>query len=180
MVTCSERLMVPRPPKPVSMELNLAPMVDVMMCLIIFFMLASAMVSAENRPVNLPWALAAKELEKHELGNRVVINIRPSAANAEVAEYVIVRLEPSGTGEMALVERVLGAADVEPYLKAAAARAAGAKEELRCVIRGDREVTYKDVEVVLRACGLAKIAKIVFSAQEGVEPAPAAAAGVSP
>ncbi len=153
------------------MELNLAPMVDVMMCLIIFFMLASAMVSAENRPLNLPWALAAKELEKHELGNRVVINVRPAAQNPEATEYVVVRLEPSGAGDMALVERVLTAGDVEPFLKASAARAAGAKDELRCVIRGDRDVMYKDIEVVLRGCGMAKIAKIVFSAQEGTEPA---------
>lgn len=168
--------MIPRPPRPVGMELNLAPMVDVMMCLIIFFMLASTLVDAESRPLNLPYAVAAKEIEKKELGARVVINVRKAAADERITEYVVARFEPQSDGNIKLVERVLEPRDVEGYLKAAKARADAAKDEIRCVIRGDKEVMYRDIEVVLRGCGLAKIAKITFSANAGDEPAAPAGA----
>lgn len=162
--------MIPRPPKPVSMELNLAPMVDVMMCLIIFFMLASAMVSAENRPVNLPYAVAAQEVEKRDLGARVVINIRPSRDRPKESDFVVVRLEPQPDGGMQLVEKTLRADEVSTFLSGAKARAKSRGEEIRCVIRADKDVMYRDVEVVLRGCGLAKIAKITFSANAGEDP----------
>ncbi|MBN2447607.1 MAG: biopolymer transporter ExbD, partial [Phycisphaerae bacterium] len=62
-------------PKPVSMTLNLAPMVDVMMCLIIFFLLASQLVDSENFEMKLPWAAAAETVAQSELGRRVTINV---------------------------------------------------------------------------------------------------------
>ncbi len=83
-----------RPPKPVAMTLNLAPMVDVMMCLIIFFLLASKLVDAQHRPLNLPYAQAALEVKRSELGPRVVINVRPRADDPLRAEYVV----EAGTG----------------------------------------------------------------------------------
>ena len=162
--------MVPKPPKPVSMELNLAPMVDVMMCLIIFFMLASELVDAENRELELPWAVSAREVEKKDLGRRVVINIRPSIDNPEEAEFLVAGMEVQD-GNLKAVVRSMSITELNGYLAKKAAKAAADNEELRCVIRADEEVMYRHVEVVLRAAGLAKIAKIVFSANKGERPA---------
>jgi biopolymer transport protein ExbD len=153
-----------RPPKPVEMTLNLAPMVDVMMCLIIFFLLASAMVDAENQKLNLAYAKAAKEIEKAELGTRVTINVRPTEADPKVVEYLF----PEWAGDQ-LEIRTLKAAEIEPLLSNNAKKAAAIGESLRCVIRADKEVTYADVEVILSAAGLAKISEIVFIANQGEE-----------
>ncbi len=158
------------PPKPVSMELNLAPMVDVMMCLIIFFMLASELVDAENRELKLPWAVSAREVEKKDLGRRVVINIRPSENNPEEADFVV-SMTTFREGKLKLIERSMSITDLNNHLAKNAVEAAADNEELRCVIRADEEVLYRHVEVVLRAAGLAKIAKIVFSANAGEKPA---------
>ncbi|MBU0639631.1 MAG: biopolymer transporter ExbD [Planctomycetes bacterium] len=151
-----------RTPKPVSMALNLAPMVDVMMCLIIFFLLASKLVDAESQPIELPFAAAAQEVERTDLGTRVVLNVRRAHDSDEVAEYVVIDWD----GQR-VIERVLPPEQIETYLKA---RAAATDGEIRCVIRADREVMYQHVELVLRGCGLAKIANIVFSANAGVDP----------
>jgi biopolymer transport protein ExbD len=153
-----------RPPKPVGMTLNLAPMVDVMMCLIIFFLLASKLVDAQHRPLNLPYAQAAREVSRGELKTRVVINIRPSAADPLRAEYVV-----EGWDGRRITEHILEPGEIPAYLQACADRA-GRDTELRCVIRADEDVAYGHVEVVLRGCGLAKIAKVVFSARAGEEP----------
>ena len=144
-----------RPPKPVQMTLNLAPMVDVMMCLIIFFLLASKLVDVQQRPLNLPYAQSAEELSRSDLGSCVVINVRPGEDDLS-AEYVV-----EGWDGRKVTERMLAASEITDYLKIRAAR----NPDLRCVIRADRDVAYGHVEAVLRGCGLAKIGKIVFSTQ---------------
>jgi len=153
-----------RPPQPMSMTLNLAPMVDVMMCLIIFFLIASRL-SSEFK-VDLPWALAAKTVEGTELGNRVTITIRrPASGSDDTAEYVIREWDGQQIRDRALLPE-----DIEALLKAQVVRAAQDKQPLRCVINADRMVMYKHVEIVLRACGVARIADIVFSVSEGRDP----------
>lgn len=146
------------------MTLNLAPMVDVMMCLIVFFLLASKL-ATEHFPVQLPWALSAKVVDQSALGDPVTITVRPAPEGGESAEYVMTDWD----GRQ-IVERRLLPQDVEMRLKARAALARKANQTPRCVIRADREVMYQDVEVVLRACGLAGISKIVFPARMGEEP----------
>jgi biopolymer transport protein ExbD len=154
-----------RLPKPTRMTLNLAPMVDVLMCLIIFFLLASKLVSAEHFPVKLPWAVAAREVETHDLGARVTINVRRADGADERAEYVVV--DWNGRD---VAERVLQPGELAALLRGRAQRAATEKQQLRCVIRADEDVQYQHVETVLRACGLAKVANIVFSVNKGGEP----------
>lgn len=163
--------MIPKPPRPTGMELNLAPMVDIMMCLIIFFLLTAVLVNAENRAVNLPWAQAAKEIERKSLGQRVVINIRPSRTDKRKAEYVTVRTVAQPGGGLEFVENPLTADQLNEFIKNIAADKAALikKGEFRCVIRADQEVMYRHIEVVLRACGLAKIGKITFTANKGKE-----------
>ena len=154
-----------RPPKPVGMTLNLAPMVDVMMCLIVFFLLASKIVDAEHRPLNLAYAKAALESKPGESGPRVVINVRPAENDGLRAEYVVMAWDGRN-----LTERTLDRDEIAAYLQGRSRLAAERGDELRCVIRADQDVAYGHVEVVLRGCGLAKIGKIVFSARTGDEP----------
>jgi biopolymer transport protein ExbD len=147
------------------MTLNLAPMVDVMMCLIIFFLLAARLVQREHYAVNLPWAVAAKTVETQELGDRVTINVRKAGDGEPAADYVVVDWD----GER-IIERTLDADGMVKLLRTRAARAEAAHREIRCVIRADRDVQYQHVETVLRACGLTHVKNVVFSAIQGTEP----------
>jgi biopolymer transport protein ExbD len=147
------------------MDLNLAPMVDVMMCLIIFFLLASKMVASENFELALPWAAAAKEVSKSQLGNRVVINVmRGEIGGEEETRYAVVNWDGKQVRETQL-----RAAQVSDFVSARAKAARELGKDIRCVIRADEEAHYADVEVVLRAAGLAQIEQVVFAANRGVE-----------
>jgi biopolymer transport protein ExbD len=146
------------------MTLNLAPLVDVMMCLIVFFLLASKMVAAELNPVNLAWAMASRPVEPGDLGDRVTVTVRRGLGD-ETAEYVVA--EWDGTQ---IVERSLSSAEIERLLVARANSARERSRELRCVVRADRMIRYRHVEGVLRSCGLAKIRNVVFSVNEGAPP----------
>ena len=148
-----------RIPEPVPMTLNLAPLVDVMMCLIIFFLLGSRLVAEQYRRIELPYAAAAEEVRRDELGQRVVINVRSPEQDQSPASYVI-----HGWDGQQIREFTLDAAGVAAYLQHEAQRLGRRARELRCVIRADREVPYGQVEAVLRGCAAARIAHVVFSA----------------
>ncbi|TWT44019.1 Biopolymer transport protein ExbD/TolR [Phycisphaerae bacterium RAS1] len=155
-----------RPPKPFAMTLNLAPMVDVMMCLIVFFLLATRLVDVEHQPILLPYAEAAATDDRHDAGPEVVINVRLSkSGDPDTPEFVVADWDGKR-----IVERLLQPADVDAYLAGRASQASRDGERVRCVIRADRHVMYQHVEVVLRACGLSKISDVVFSANAGREP----------
>lgn len=125
-------------------------MVDVIMCLLIFFMLAAKMVEQENSPIDLPVALAAMEAEKQTLGSRVVINIREVPAEQGGAVYLM-------AGEPVPIAEVLARLATEGRNNAA----------VNCVIRADRSVSYRFVEEILIGCAAAKIENITFSALRG-------------
>jgi len=141
-----------RPPRITPIAINLAPMVDVMMCMLIFFMLATKMVERENSTIDLPLALAAKEIDKSSLGNRFVVNVRKAGAGVE---FVL--------DEMATPEE-----QVRLRLQTAIVKS---KEEnlgeINFVIRGQRDVAYRDVERLLKMCRDAKIRNVTFSALQG-------------
>ena len=131
---------------------NLAPMVDVVMCLIIFFMLATKLVERENSTIDLPVAPSAREQQKQDLGRRVVVNVvaAPTDGNAQyVIEQRPIRID-------SLVRRLTAERQQDPAVK--------------CVIRGDRELPYHTVEAVLLACARAGIGNVVFAAAREASP----------
>ncbi len=141
------------------MTLNLAPMVDVMMCLIIFFLLASRL--ADVFQLDLPSAVAAEVVERGEIGNRVTIAVRHVTDDDRVAEYVV----RDWDGQR-VTDRVLGPDEVVTLLQARASRARQEQQPLRCVIAADQMVMYRHIEVVLRGCGLARIEDVVFTVNQ--------------
>ncbi len=139
--------MIRRAPAPTALTLNLAPMVDVMMCLLIFFMLATKMVERENVRIDLPAAVTAQDAASTEFGNRVVIGVVADERGEPAYQY---RGEPATLEEVA--RRLAAAGAIDP--------------ELNCVIRADRSLEYRHVESVMRACADAGIRRITFAAAQ--------------
>jgi len=140
-----------KPPPATRLALNLAPMVDVMMCLLIFFMLATKMVERENSSIDLPVARAAKDAQKQALGNRLVINIRDAALQGGEGAVYLVREEPLSLTEV--FERLQVESGLDP--------------DVNCVIRADRHLPYKYIQAVMAGCTKAKIRNVTFSAARG-------------
>jgi biopolymer transport protein ExbD len=140
-----------RPPKATDVGLNLAPMVDVMMCLLVFFMLATKMVEQENSQIDLPVARAAQDMDKQQLGNRLVVNVRDAALHGgEGVEYLV-------------REDALSLDQVRGLLASEQQR----DPEVNCVIRADRGVPYRDVQAVMMLCAQSDIRNITLSALRG-------------
>ncbi len=78
----------------ISLQLNLAPLIDVMLLLLIFFMLTSTFIVAEAIDIDLPFSKSGVETERHEIvvllgkNGRVAVNdelIEHDALEAKIA-----------------------------------------------------------------------------------------------
>lgn len=136
------------PPTTTPVRLNLAPMVDVTMCLLVFFMVAARMVEQENSRIDLPIAPTAKDAEKQELGNRFVVNVRAAGADGDKKVSYIVQ------------ETEISLSEIFERLQAERQQDA----DVNCVIRADRSLPYKYVQAVMVCCAQANVRKVTFSA----------------
>lgn len=140
-----------RPPPATPISLNLAPMVDVMMCLLIFFMLATRMVQQEHSRIDLPQAQAAREVERQSLGNRVVVNVRRGdGGSPDSVEYLL--------RDQAKPLREVIAKLAEEHR---------ADPEVNCVIRADRDIPFEHVETILGECAGLGVRNITLAALRG-------------
>ena len=136
------------PPRTTPIALNLAPMVDVTMCLLVFFMVATRMVERENSLIDLPVARAAKDAEKQELGTRFVVNVRDLGVSGGPGAAYVVQEKTVSLSEV--LARLRAEHRLDP--------------EVNCVIRADRTLPYKFVEAIMIGCAREQIRKITFSA----------------
>lgn len=129
----------------VEFDLNLAPLVDVVMCLIIFFMLSARLTQREHAErVDLPVSSSAQPAAKRPGVSRVVVNVVP---------------DKSGGAGYVLDDRPVGIAELGARFDREAARDAA----VTCYIRADRGIEYRYVEPILVECGRAKIGKVTFA-----------------
>ena len=132
---------------------NMTPMVDVVMCLIIFFMLCGTL-SAGCRFdfITLPKAVNTP----HELprfpGDRLVINVAPADPHAAAAEpQVVIR----GT-------RLTTLNDLTAFLRAEKSE----NPSVRVILRADENLAYSWIAPVLVSCAQADIHSVHFSTRQ--------------
>jgi biopolymer transport protein ExbD len=124
------------------LEINLVPLIDVMMVILIFLMITTTYSKYTELQINLPTADAEKQLER---SNEVTVLV-----NAQ-GQYVINRA--------AVAYRSID--QLADELK----RAAGAMKEPVVVISADATATHQAVVRVMEASRLAGLSQITFTTQ---------------
>ena len=127
--------------------INMAPMIDMVFLLLIFFMVASHMSKMDRIPVELPVADKAK-VPDAALG-RQLITIRSHDAIGEDVDILMNLQEVSAEQIKTEVERLLSEnKDTEIYLRA------------------DRFAKHKHVKEVMAACAEGGVANVIFATFE--------------
>ena len=130
-----------KPDRP--MQVNMTGMVDIVFLLIIFFVLVSQFISADNILVELPEP--DKSLAKAvELPDRVVLNCRNAGLTPEGKPRVQYLLGPISIETTAELEQRLRAVKE-------------ARPEVQVLLRADRNVTYYGVRAAIQAVAKAGI-----------------------
>lgn len=142
-----------RPKRRDTPELNLIPMIDVLIVLLIFLVLTTTFSRESELKINLPQAAGADPGEEH--GLEVVIDAE--------GHYVIDKHQTVNT-------------QVETVIKALRT-AAGSNPDPLIVIDADRDATHQSVMTVLDAAGQLGYRHVTFAAEAGPDddgPSPAA------
>ena len=146
--------------KPSAMKVNLIPMIDCTMLLVIFFLLTTQMASSDYIQMKLPYPHASVAQETQQ--NRAVVNVVP------YPDYMI----RAGTGRAdRAMDYQIGTDHFQPkdLLKLVAKlkelrKTSSNPSEFRVEIRSDRLINYSDVELVFQALEGANIQKVHVSA----------------
>jgi biopolymer transport protein ExbD len=145
-------------------EFQIAPMIDILLVLLVFFMsISSTEVLQKTEGINLPVARDAKPADKNTKGQQI-INILWSEVN--------------NSGTILVGEDKVPTADAAiPKLQAGLK----ANDKMRVLIRADKKVRYEFLKQVMIAAGKAGVGNVTFSVVDkdagGGAAAPAPAPG---
>ncbi|HEY5706931.1 MAG TPA: biopolymer transporter ExbD [Terrimicrobiaceae bacterium] len=128
----------------VDPEFQIAPMIDILLVLLVFFMsISSTEVLQSNQDVNLPVAKEAKESKKNP--GQVIVNVLYNPLNTQTA--------------LEVDERSINLDQLSPMLQAKVV----ANPLVRVLVRADKEVRYDFMRGLLEAIGKAGVGNITFS-----------------
>jgi biopolymer transport protein ExbD len=136
---------------------NVTPLIDVVMCLIIFFMLVAkiGVSTGADASITIPASKLGKELS--DPGQALTLNVRPGVGD----EPMVTALVDAGSNqpqEIKLIDHVTNTRPLLETLKLIKQN----KPDLKIIIRGDEDMGYKYLEPVLVTCVEAKVKNVNF------------------
>ena len=137
---------------------NVTPLIDVVMCLIIFFMLVAKIgVSTGADPtITIPATRLGKELK--DPGQALTLNVRPGVGD----EPMVTALVNPNTSQPEEIKLVDHTTNVRPLLEVLK-QIKKDKPDLKIIIRGDEDMGYKYLEPVLITCVEAQVKNVNFN-----------------
>src|ERR1044071_2248106 len=128
-------------------KINVTPMIDVVMCLIVFYLIVGKLAADQRSAMRLPASATGSEEKAQDL---LIVNVMPG---------------PAGSG---LPRIVIDAAEIPvDRLGAAIKERIGAKPGAVVELRGSRELAYGSVAMVIRACKEAGVGSVRLAAGRG-------------
>jgi biopolymer transport protein ExbD len=153
-------------------NVNVTPLIDVVMCLIIFFMLVAkiGVTTGAEAQIDIPTSELGQDIQKIGIENALVLNVREIAglpmvtAMVESSGGVVhtgrpveLKLYEASTQRKPLAETLRRLRMGDPRLKIKA------NPEFRVIIRGDRNISYRTLDPVLLACMEANVKNVTFN-----------------
>ena len=139
---------------------NVTPLIDIVMCLIIFFMLVAkiGVTTGADATIQPPETILGAKIE--DIGNSLTLNVRGGQRLTEPIVTALVEKGDRQPKEIKIVEQRGGTQDkpLERVLTAFQHNNANAK----VIILGEKDLQYHLLEQVLISCANAKITNVNF------------------
>ncbi len=140
---------------------NVTPLIDIVMCLIIFFMLVAKIgVSTGAEAMDIPESILGVKIE--DMGNTLTLNVRPGGGD----QPYITALVDGKQQELKLWEPRPGGQISSPFLEVLK-RFRKQNKDFKVIIRGDKEMPYRYLEPVLLKCAEANVKNVNFNTKIG-------------
>jgi biopolymer transport protein ExbD len=129
---------------------NVTPLIDIVMCMIIFFMLVARIgINVGAEPMEIPATVLGERIS--DIGNTLTLNVRRGAMDRPQVSALV----DGEVRELQLAEEG-GLVDV---LKALRLK----NDRFEVIIRGERDMPYASLEPVLLACTQANVTRVHFN-----------------
>jgi biopolymer transport protein ExbD len=149
---------------------NVTPLIDVVMCLIIFFMLVAkiGVSTGADSTIDVPVSILGQDLK--DPGNALTLNVRRGPGEAPMVTALVdnttnepqeLKILDVTTGKRPLFEVLKRLRDGDPKSNLPA------NPEFKVIIRGERDMAYRYLEPVLIACMEAKVKTVNFNTKVG-------------
>ena len=162
---------------------NVTPLIDIVMCLIIFFMLVAKIgVATGAQEIDIPGTRLGKDMKDIGVESSVVLNVRESSPGQPLVTAIVQSdggFTRSGTPEeLKVVNPITGHREVADALRhlryGRDGKPGGANEnadnpEFKVVIRGDKNMSYAALEPILVACMEANVKNVNFNTKKSEE-----------
>ena len=155
-------------------NVNVTPLIDIVMCLIIFFMLVAkiGVDTGADQDIVIPTSFQGLEIE--DMGNTLTLNVRPGATD----QPMVTALVGGIVEELKLIDPVTGRKPLLDTLKRfrygtdlrpGGDREAGDNPEFKIIIRGDESMGYAFLEPVLITCAEARVKNVNFNTKKAMQ-----------
>ncbi len=152
---------------------NVTPLIDVVMCLIIFYMLVAkiGVTTGADASINIPVSIIGKDLK--DLGNTLTLNVREVSDQPFVT--ALVDGSQHGAQEVKILDSITGHHPLQEILlklrygndsRPGGNGANTDNDSFKVIIRGDKEMSYRALEPVLLACMNANVKDVNFNTQK--------------
>src|SRR5450432_4173733 len=159
---------------------NVTPLIDIVMCLIVFFMLVAkiGVTNGAEPDIDIPVTQLGKDIKDIGVESSLVLNVREIAGQPFVTALVEADGTVSRTGkpvELKVVDPVTGTHPLSEALKrlrfGADAKPGGTgasadNPEFKIIIRGDKDMSYASLEPILLACMEANVKNVNFNTRK--------------
>jgi biopolymer transport protein ExbD len=153
---------------------NVTPLIDVVMCLIIFFMLIAkyGVSTGADQRIEIPASLQGLDIK--DLGNTLTLNVQPGPGDQPLVTCLVgqvvqpVALVDAATGRKPLLD-VLRQWRFGNDLRPGGADKNADNPEFKVIIRGEQDMGYGYLEPVLITCAQAKVKNVNFNTKKVVE-----------
>jgi biopolymer transport protein ExbD len=156
------------PPAVMSNHPNVTPLIDVVMCLIIFYMLVAkiGIATGADESIVVPASLVGGDIR--DFGNTLTLNVKTNVASGEPMVSALV----GGHVTDLAVRDAAGGAPLRDALRQirfgrdGQANTPDDNPDFKVIIRADENAPYTAVEPVLMACAEAAVRNVAFNTRK--------------
>src|SRR5439155_25682605 len=155
-------------------NVNVTPLIDVVMCLIIFFMLVAriGVDTGADKRISIPQSLRGLEIK--DMGNTLTLNVMPGPLDQPMVTALVggivqeVKLVDPTTGQEPLLN-TLKQWRFGKDMKPGGTKESGDNPDFKVIIRGDQDMGYQFLEPVLITCAKAQVKNVNFNTRKMTE-----------
>jgi biopolymer transport protein ExbD len=158
-------------PESHSAHPNVTPLIDVVMCLIIFFMLVAkiGVSTGADQKITIPATILGQEIK--DMGNTLTLNVQEGSPGMPF----VTALVKDEVRELKLVDPTNGVRQLFVELshhRNGPDGKLGTKDDnidFKVIVRGSEDMPYSILEPVLKTCAEAQVKNVNFNTKRGAE-----------